>query len=253
MTTPYRHGAIVWRELLSSDPKASERFYGELFGWKIEAMPMPDGTTYRVISAGTKNVAGIFEISAQMKGVPSHWEPYVSTADVDAAAKRVTEAGGKINMGPMDIPNVGRFAAAMDSLGGAFYLFRGASGDPLPGRPNVGEFCWEDLNSTDPSKSKDFYPKVCGWKASSFQGMDVFGIGEGMENQVASLQSAPPGVPTSWLSHVVVDKLTGARDRAKRLGAKMLMEEIKVPTIGTFAVIQDPQGAVISLFEGENR
>ena len=253
MTTKYRYGAFVWRELLSRDPAKAARFYGELFGWKTESMAMPDGQTYTVLKTGDKSVGGIFKMSDAMKGVPSHWIPYVSVEDVDAASKRATDRGGKVVIGPMDIPNVGRMAAVMDPMNGSFYLFKSAMGDPEQAMPKPGEFCWEDLSSTDLAKSKDFYSNVVGWKITSFMGMDTFGIGEGMQNQVASLQQAPPGVPQSWLCHVVVDGLGAARDRAKRLGATVMMEEVKVPTVGSFAVIQDPDGAVISLFEGEKK
>lgn len=252
--TTYRHGTFVWRELMTTDPEAAERFYGELFGWKSMAMPMPDGQTYRIMKAGETQVGGIFKLSAEMKGVPPHWVPYVSVADVDAAAKRATERGGKVVMAPMDYPNVGRMAGFLDPAGGSFFVMKSQNGDSTPAMPpKAGEFCWEDLNAIDLDATKNFYSHVVGWKISSFQGMDVFGNGEGMQNQVASLQKAPPGVPQSWLSHVVVDGLASARDRAKRLGAKIMMEEIKVPGIGAFAVVLDPQGAAISMFEGEKR
>lgn len=43
-----RHGKIIWHDLLTNDPAASARFYGELFGWKFESV----GT-----SAGLNDVA----------------------------------------------------------------------------------------------------------------------------------------------------------------------------------------------------
>lgn len=74
----------------------------------------------------------------------------------------------------------------------------------------------------------------------------VFNAGDTM---VADVETAPPNVPTHWLVHVVVDKLEDARGRAEKLGGKVLMAEIKVPSVGRMAVIADPLGAAISLFE----
>src|ERR1041384_7748109 len=37
------HGAFSWSELLTTDPKKASEFYGKLFGWKIDVMPMPGG------------------------------------------------------------------------------------------------------------------------------------------------------------------------------------------------------------------
>jgi hypothetical protein len=31
-------GKIVWRDLLTNDPAASQRFYGELFGWEFKSV-----------------------------------------------------------------------------------------------------------------------------------------------------------------------------------------------------------------------
>ena len=44
-----------------------------------------------------------------------------------------------------------------------------------------------------------------------------------------------------------------ARERVKRLGGSILMDAIVVPSVGTFAVVRDPQGATISLFQPEAR
>jgi predicted enzyme related to lactoylglutathione lyase len=60
---------------------------------------------------------------------------------------------------------------------------------------------------------------------------------------------APPGVPTSWLSHIYIKDLAEARAKAEKLGAKALMPEVDTGEWGKFAVMQDPQGAVFSLFQ----
>ena len=31
-------GKIIWRDLLTNDPAASQKFYGELFGWEFESV-----------------------------------------------------------------------------------------------------------------------------------------------------------------------------------------------------------------------
>jgi predicted enzyme related to lactoylglutathione lyase len=68
----------------------------------------------------------------------------------------------------------------------------------------------------------------------------------------ASLQQAPEGTPSHWLTFVVVPELTAARSRVGSLGGRVLVPEIAVPGIGTFTVISDPQGAVICPFQPES-
>lgn len=245
----YTHGRFVWRELLTTDVESAKGFYGELFGWSFKAMDMPGGETYWIAQAGEKGVGGLMKKPADVQA-PSHWAGYVSVPDVDAAVARAKAEGGQSPMPPMDLDGVGRMGVILDPGGAVSWAFKSASGDtPMTGRPGLGEFCWESLASTDAAKAADFYGKVYGWKASTFNGMTVFGVGEGMESQVADVMPAPPGAPSFWGSHVVVAKVADARARAKQLGGTIVVEEIAVPSIGLISVIQDRQGATISLFE----
>lgn len=69
------------------------------------------------------------------------------------------------------------------------------------------------------------------------------------ERNAASMMRAPAGVPAHWLSYVVVDDLAAARERATKLGGKVMVPNIGVPGIGAFSVLQDPLGAVIAAFK----
>lgn len=112
------HGAFSWSELMTADPKAATEFYGTLLGWTFEAMPMPEGT-YQVIKAGDTSIGGIMGTPPTAAGMPSMWGCYVTVADVDSTAKRCAELGGKVLVGPQDIPGVGRFAVILDPQGAA--------------------------------------------------------------------------------------------------------------------------------------
>ncbi len=124
-------GSFCWMELLTSDPAAVSRFYGSLLGWTTSVMCMPDFdyTLFWLPGADPAkkqgSVGGMMKIPAEWGEVPSNWLSYISVDDVDAAAARVTGAGGKICAPPMDIPNVGRFAVATDPTGATFALFKG--------------------------------------------------------------------------------------------------------------------------------
>jgi predicted enzyme related to lactoylglutathione lyase len=240
------NGTFIWREIMTSDVAASKRFYGEVFGWNFEDMPM-DGFTYVMIKNGTTGIGGMASLDS-MPGAPPHWIGTVCVADVDASAKVAAEAGGKVMMPPGDIPGYGRFAVITDPQGAPLTLMHPASDEPArTTMPGLGEFCWEHLNSTDAAGSKAFFGRLLGWEAGgSVTGSDVFKIGERM---VASLSGAPPGAPTHWLTYVVVDDLAAARARVTNHGGKIVLEEHAVPTMGVFSVVTDNVGATICLFK----
>lgn len=237
----WHHGRIIWREHTSQRCDEAKAFYTELFGWKFEEAPMP-GFVYLMAAVNGQLVAGVMA----MPDTPPYWMSYVSVADVDAAADAVKANGGTVVHGPADIPEVGRFAVIGDPSGAMITAFCPTAPDGTPDhRPGPGEFCWETLNSADPSAIGPFYNAVFGWDLKT-EGMPVFHSGD---TQVADVQQNQPGMPSFWLPHVVVADLVDRRDAAQRLGAVVLEPEITVPGVGRLALIQDPAGALISLFE----
>lgn len=244
-TITYSPGKFVWRELLTHDFEGAKRFYAELFGWAMKAMPTP-GVTYAWAATGDKDVAGILELECEEP--MAYWAPYVSVADVDGAAETAVAHGGMLVMGPTDLPEVGRFAFIRDPLGAHFYLFHAANGDGEETEPRVGEFCWEHLNTADPAQALAFYTKVVGWGVQSFGPMSFFMRDEGTK-PVAVVSQAPAGMPAHWLSYVMVDDLAATNAKAKELGAEVIEERIEVPGKGAFALLKDPSGAAFMLSE----
>lgn len=239
-------GMFVWRELSTRDPEAATRFYGEVFGWKVTTVPMGENYTYYLAHNGEKQVAGF---SPKMADDPSPegWVGYVHVADVDAATAAAKAHGATVVVPPSDIPDVGRFSLLADPQGAMITAFKSVKEDEAPtGSPPVGDFCWEQLNTTDVAAAKAFYTAALPWSVGSFLGSETFNAGD---CPVASTMATPPGVPAHWISHVVVDDLAGARARVARNGGKVMMEEIPVAGLGAFAVVSDPGGAVICLFK----
>lgn len=242
----YNHGHFVWRELITSNIEAAKGFYGELLGWKFQTMDMPNGTQYTVAQAGEKMVAGI--MAPPMPNMPTHWMPYASVADVDAAAKAAEAAGGSVAAPPMDI-SVGRFAVVADPGGAHFTVWKANDGDGGPVEvPGPGTFCWETVTVPDAGAITDFYKSVLGWRTDvGPAGPDsvVFKMGEFPVADVQVSDQAPP----HWLTYVVAGEANAARERAKALGAQIIVPLIEVPNVGNIVLIQDPVGAFIGLFE----
>jgi predicted enzyme related to lactoylglutathione lyase len=55
------------------------------------------------------------------------------------------------------------------------------------------------------------------------------------------------GLAPAWGSYVTVDDVDARVARAQSLGAKLLMAPRDIPNVGRFAVIADPQGAMLAM------
>ena len=118
----WSHGSFYWNELMTRDSEAAKKFYGTTMGWRFESMEMPLGT-YWIAKMGDAPVGGIFPINGpEFDGAPEIWFAYISVDDVDARAKKLTAAGGKIIREPFDVANVGRIAIVQDNSGVMFGL-----------------------------------------------------------------------------------------------------------------------------------
>jgi predicted enzyme related to lactoylglutathione lyase len=84
MSNPFVHV-----ELSTTDVPAAKAFYGKLFDWKLEDMPMPGGA-YTMIQVGSGTGGGLMQ--QQIPGAPSSWLAYVEVDDI-AAATKVMGAG----------------------------------------------------------------------------------------------------------------------------------------------------------------
>ena len=117
-------------------------------------------------------------------------------------------------------------------------------------------FVHAELNSTDPAKAKDFYAKLCGWKLEDMPFNDMtytlipgdqtqYGIGGGIMKQMM------PGAPSIWVPYIGVDDLKKATDKARSLGADIMMENQEVPNMGWFSILKDPTGAITGLWQSK--
>ncbi len=114
-------GSLCWNELATRDPEAATTFYGAVFGWGAHTSdgPMPYVEWQRGGEGGT-TVGGMMPMGADFPAeVPNHWLVYFAVEDADAAAARITELGGNLMAGPMDVPP-GRMAVATGPHGEAF-------------------------------------------------------------------------------------------------------------------------------------
>jgi len=123
---------------------------------------------------------------------------------------------------------------------------------PVP--TGFGTFCWSQLNASDAAACEPFYCGLFGWSAlhKDLGGLPMTLFKRGAD-EMGTLMQIPPqatGTPRShWMGYVWVQDLDASFARAKDLGASPFVPPTAVPGAGRFAVIGDPGGAVLGLFE----
>jgi len=125
--------------------------------------------------------------------------------------------------------------------------------------PNVtshapGSFCWVELATTDQAEAKRFYQSLFGWDAAdqSIGPDETYTFFKQAGQDAAAgyrLRPDQKGVPPHWQVYVRVTSADDAASRAKELGGTVLAPPFDVFDAGRMAVLQDPSGAVLAVWE----
>jgi predicted enzyme related to lactoylglutathione lyase len=253
--TSYEPGTPSWVDVSSPDLEGSKGFYAGLFGWEAQdAGPVEETGGYAMFKLKGRNVAGLAPI--QDESQPPVWSAYVATDDADAAAARVTEAGGTILFGPMDITDAGREAFFAHPAGGTIGVWQAGShtGAELVNEP--GTLNWNELQTRDVEGAKAFYSAVFGWRPDDqdFGGMTytVFNVGDkGIAGAMRTPSQVPDEVPAFWLAYFSVADCDASVAKVQELGGSVLGAVHELPGVGRFAVVADPYGATFGVITGE--
>jgi predicted enzyme related to lactoylglutathione lyase len=118
---PMTPGHVGWHELYAVDGPSAFEFYAGQFGWtKDHDMDMGPMGVYRLFAAGGPAIGGIMTKPPE---VPvAMWVFYFVVPALDAAVARVTEGGGQIINGPMEVPGGAWIVQALDPQGAMFAL-----------------------------------------------------------------------------------------------------------------------------------
>lgn len=120
-----------------------------------------------------------------------------------------------------------------------------------------GRFCWYELMTSDPTAAPAFYGPVTGWGTQVWdEGEKPYTMWTNGEQPIGGVMELPEeakaqGAPPHWIAHVSTPDVTATTARARELGGTVLLDLMAVPAVGTFSVIRDPQGAVISVYQPE--
>lgn len=113
---------IVHFEIPATDPDRAVKFYTDTFGWEIKKWDGPQ--EYWLVRTGEDAEPGINGGIYRQKKDDECIANTIGVVDIEEYARKVKENGGKIIGEIMDLPGVGRFAAALDTEGKKFSLMQ---------------------------------------------------------------------------------------------------------------------------------
>ncbi len=118
----------------------------------------------------------------------------------------------------------------------------------------AGKFVWHEHVSSDPKQAQDFYTQLFGWGTEVFKPgeIDYTMISSGGQNHGGFSKALEGAPPPHWLSHVAVENLDETLEKAKLAGGKLAAGPFDMSEVGRIAIIADPQGAYISLYQPES-
>jgi predicted enzyme related to lactoylglutathione lyase len=247
----YAPGTPSWVDLATPDVDDAARFYGELFGWEVEAAGTLEETGgYRFFLCGGKKVAGVSPL--MQEGQPVVWATYFATDDVNALAERVTEFGGQSFFEPMDVMDAGRMGFFAHPAAGAFGGWQAGNhkGAELVNEPV--SLTWNTLITPAPEDAAAFFGMVFGLGTETQRvGGDEYVLFMLGDHAVGGLMGPPPGMPEGapafWGVSFAVEDADATAALAVERGGTMLAEPTDMPDIGRLATVTDPWGAAFSV------
>ncbi|MEO6018997.1 MAG: VOC family protein [Knoellia sp.] len=113
-----------------------------------------------------------------------------------------------------------------------------------------GDITHIDIPVTDMERAKSFYSTLFGWQIAEIPGFEGYPMWQA-PNKISGGGLAPRGEGfTQPRSYVEVDSIEDTLAKATEQGATVLMEKSPISETSWWAVMEDPDGNAVGLYEG---
>jgi uncharacterized protein len=119
----------------------------------------------------------------------------------------------------------------------------------------AGEFCWNELVTPNVRKAKEFYGKVFDWEFEENKAGDIaITMIKSNKKLVGNIKAKPQKEQneetlSQWLAYILVENLEHSIERATKHGSTIIKPISQVGELGRYAIITDPDGAHLALWE----
>lgn len=232
-------GTFVWFDLITPDRDKVRAYYEDIFGWTIAETAGYPG--YDMITNQGLQIGGIAEIPEEK--LPA-WLGSLSVSDIDRAANRVTQLGGRLLEAVEEIEGRGSMALVEDNSGAAFVLLDTRSRDPEQRPVRIGDWLWVDLFVRDTKAPEKFYDGLLGMRLKTIKDKDgsdvnVFLTGDSSRSGVVRIPFKH--VDPIWLPYVRVADIEQTIAHSAQLGGQLFFR------FGDGAILLDPAGAAVGV------
>jgi len=242
-----RDGHVVWVDLSTPDLAGAIHFYERLFGWHYTEQDTEIGL-YVTARVAAGPVGGMM-LQPPMR--PSAWTVLVGAGHLEPVVATTRELGGSVLQTPVSMPGGARVAVIADPAGAALGLMEAPAPELAMAWGDVGAVCWVECLSRDPMVARRFYEQLLGWTSEEGTGgYVVFSRdGERVGGLMAMPSTVPERAPSHWLVYFAVADVAVSCERAIASGGTVLAPAHDIDE-GRFAILADPSGAVLAVFEG---
>ena len=258
--TSYAPGTPSWAELSTTDEAGALSFYSILFGWADDPQEMGPNSYYHMQKVNDLPACSIYQQGEEERNqnVPPHWNLYFTVENVDNTTAAISENGGQVVMGPMDVFEAGRMAMCQDPQGAFFAIWQANLHIGARVKQETGAMFWNELLTTDREAAINFYIAALGVERGEVMQPLEYAMLRAGGTEVAGVMQITPEMgefPPHWSVYFGVDNADATVEQAQSLGATVFLPPTDIvpvegePAMGRFAAMADPQGAVFSIFE----
>jgi len=245
----YPEGVPSWTDLVTPDVEGAKSFYADLFGWEYTEGDS-DSMPYTMAQRNGLPAAGIGEVP-DGSAMPTVWSTYFAVDDVDATVAKITDAGGSIMMGPMEVEEAGRMAFATDPTGAIFGIWQAGNHFGAAIVNEHGALNWNELLSGDLDTALPFYAAVFGHTFETSPGLigPYTAVSAGDRVVAGAMHKGIVEIPDSWSVYFAVDDATKAQETTTSRGGSIVYGPMDIPNVGIITGLVDPFGAHFTVIQ----
>jgi uncharacterized protein len=260
-----QQGTITSVDLTVPNADEIRDFYERVIGWTHSRVEMGDYADYMMIAPDGQPAGGVCHKQGVNAALPSVWMVYFIVDDLNTATQTVERLGGKVLVRPEPSASY-LYAVIQDPAGAICALYEMDEATQAYMAPHLekaaetatqpGKRAWVDLTVEDAEGVRDFYQQVVGWtpqpvpmegKGGNYNDYNMASADGTVWVGICHKQGANEVLPSQWLAYFVVPDVDASLRAVEDEGGKVITSHSMGGS--RMAVIQDPAGAVCSLFE----
>jgi predicted enzyme related to lactoylglutathione lyase len=113
-----------------------------------------------------------------------------------------------------------------------------------------GEVNHIEFPADDPERAKRFYGAVAGWEFGEMDGFPDYYLFRSAEGYGGAIGKRGQSTGPALRIYITVNSIDDALAAAERTGGKVKEAKTQIEGMGWFAVVIDPEGSEVGLFEG---